>query len=139
MRKRKEETEKEHNKRYCRNTEGDRRGDGRSDGGGDGSGGCCDGGGSDSSSGHSCVCCCCDMNGLGIIDGMRMTRYRMTTSSGTGTVGISRGNPSSPSPGTSNCCKPYTSHYRTDFVLRASCAGYDRYDTDNVPIVLLNT
>lgn len=97
----------------------DRRGDGRSNGGGDGSGGCSDGGGSDSSGGHSrSVCCCCDMNGLGIIDGMRMTRYRMTTSSGTGTVGISRGNPSSPSPGTSNGCKPHTSHYRTTvFVL----------------------
>lgn len=126
---------------YCRGCGcSDRRGDGRSNGGGDGSGGCSNGGGSDSSSGHSCICCCCDMSGLGIIDGMRMIRYRMTTSSGTGTVGISCGNPSSPSPGTSNGCKPHTSHYRTTvFVLRASCAGYDRYGTDNIPIVLLKT
>lgn len=100
---------------YCRGCGcSDRRGDGRSNGGGDGSGGCSDGSGSDSSGSHNCICCCCDIvNGLGIIDGMRMTRYRMTTSSGTGTVGISRGNPSSPSPGTSNGCKPHTSHYRT--------------------------
>jgi hypothetical protein len=68
---------------------------------------------------------------LGIIDGMRMTRYRMTAPSGIGdTVGISRGNPSSPSPGTSNSCKPYTSHYRTSPFLvfsRASRAGFSRY------------
>ena len=63
------------------------------------------------SSGCCCSCCnCCNMNGLGIIDGLGMTRYRMTTSSGSGTVGISRGNPSNPSPGTSNDCKPYSSH-----------------------------
>jgi len=105
---------------YCRGCAcSDRRGDDRGDGGGDGSGGCGDGSGSDCSSsssscGHCRICCCCDMSGLGIIDGMRMTRYRMTTSSGTGgTVGISRGNSSSPSPGTSNGCKPHTSHYRT--------------------------
>lgn len=110
---------------YCRGCGGsDRSGDSRGNGGGDGSGSCSNGSGSDGSGGHSCICCCCDMNGLGIIDGMRMTRYRMTTSSGTGTVGISCGNPSSPSPGTSNGCKPHTSHYRTTvFVLRASCAS----------------
>lgn len=102
---------------YCRGCGcSDRRGDDRGDGGSDSSGGCGDGGGSDSSSGgHSRICCCCDMSGLGIIDGMRMTRYRMTASSGTGgTVGINRGISSSPSPGTSNGCKPHTfSHYRT--------------------------
>lgn len=91
---------------YCRGC--GRRGDGG--GSGDGSGGCGDGGGSDS--GRVCCCCCCDMSGLGIIDGMRMTRYRMTTSSCTATVGISHRVPSSPSPGTSNGCKPHTSHYR---------------------------
>lgn len=109
---------------YCRGCGcSDRRGDGRGNGGGNGSGGCSDG--SDSSGSHSCICCC-NMNGLGIIDGMRMTRYRMTTSSGTGTVGISRGNPSSPSPGTSNGCKPHTSHYRTTvFVLCASMLDTD--------------
>lgn len=75
----------------------------------------CGGHGSGRSDGNSSSCCCsccncCNMNGLGIIDGLGMTRYRMTTSSGSGTVGISRGNPSSPSPGTSNDCKPYSSH-----------------------------
>lgn len=118
---------------YCRIGRGDRRGDvGGGDGGGCstsgssvgsscGDGGCDDdsgGGGDSGGDGYCgsvcCCCCCCDMSGLGIIDGMGMTRYRMTTSSGTGTVGISRvGNPSSPSPGTSNGCKPHTSHYRT--------------------------
>lgn len=99
----------------------------RGDGGGGGSGSGCSGsgdgsggGGGGSGGGHGCICCCCDMSGLGIIDGMRMTGYRMTTSSGTGTVGISRGNPSSPSPGTSNGCKPHTSHYRTT-VLSFTC------------------
>lgn len=103
---------------YCRGC--GHRGDGG--GSGDGSGGCGDGGGSDS--GRVCCCCCCDMSGLGIIDGMRMTRYRMTTSSGTATVGISRRVPSSPSPGTSNGCKPHTtSHYRNCLfcLMRISC------------------
>lgn len=84
---------------YCRGCGCGGHGSGRSDGnsGGDG----------------CCSCTCCNMNGLGIIDRMGMTRYRMTTSSGSGTVVISRGNPSNPSPGTSNDCKPYSSHCRT--------------------------
>lgn len=107
---------------YCRGCGRRGDGDGGVDGsGGDGSGSCGDGSGSDSSD-RVCCCCCCDMSGLGIIDGMRMTRYRMTTSSGTTTVGISCRVPSSPSPGTSNGCKPYTSHYHTTicFVLRVT-------------------
>lgn len=119
---------------YCRGCGRCGDGDGGVDGsGGDGSGGCGDGGGSDSGGDRVCCCCCCDMSGLGIIDGMRMTRYRMTTSSGTATVGISRRVPSSPSPGTSNGCKPHISHYHTTvcFVLRASrAASLDEYDTD---------
>ncbi|KAI4495424.1 hypothetical protein M0802_008638 [Mischocyttarus mexicanus] len=71
-------------------------------------GGRCDGDGCRCSS-----CTCCDMSGLGIIDGMGMTCYRMTTSSSSGTVDINRGNPSSPSPGTGNDCKPHSSHCRT--------------------------
>lgn len=117
---------------YCRGRS-DRRGDSGGGDGGDGSGGC---GGSDSGGDGRvccCCCCCCDMSGLGIIDGMRMTRYRMTTSSGTATVGISRRVPRSPSPGTSNGCKPHTSHNCLFFfvfvILRASRA---RYDTDGV-------
>lgn len=119
---------------YCRGcARGDHRGNGRGDGGsdggsdgggghgsgGDGSGGAGDSGGRGSSDGHGCIRCHYrGMSGLGIIDGMRMTRYRMTTPSGTGgTVGVSRGNPSSPSPGTSNSCKPHTSHYRTSLFL----------------------
>lgn len=115
---------------YCRGCGGSGRGDGRGDGDGGGGGSGSGGGGH----GYTCICCCCDMSGLGIIDGMRMTGYRMTTSSGTGTVGISRGNPSSPSPGTSNGCKPHTSHYRTTvlFHLRAFYAlNFDRYTTGN--------
>lgn len=119
---------------YCRGCSGsDRGGDGRSNGGGDGSGGSSNDSGSDSGGSHSCICCiCCDVNGLGIIDGMRMTRYRMTTSSGTGTVGISRGNPSSPNPGTSNGCKPHTSHYRTTVLVSYVHLVPDTTDTARI-------
>lgn len=113
---------------------------GRGDGDGDGSGG--SGSGSGGHSCNTCTCCCCDMSGLGIIDGMRMTRYRMTTSSNTGRVGISRGNPSGPSPGTSNSCKPHTSHCRTTVCLsyvHSSYIGLDRYDIDGESTMIIKS